>query len=104
MITTIEINRGTGAGGANTNANGLPFEEQTDLSNYHTILEQNQYSKTIQFLNSETQLIYTKQKDFEKYMGNKINPAIKALHGAKRPDEAYINETNKRQCQNNAEK
>ena len=95
MITTIEINRGTGAGGANTNANGIPFEEQTDLSNYHTTLQQNQYSKTIQFLNSDTQFIYTKQKDFEKYMGNKINPAIKALHGANRPDEAYINETNK---------
>ena len=39
MITTIETNRGTGAGGANTNASGLPFEEQTDLSNYHTTLQ-----------------------------------------------------------------
>ncbi len=95
MITSIEINRGTGAGGANTNTSGLPFEEQTDLSNYHTILEINQHSKTIKFLNHETLFRYTKQKNFEKYMGDKINFTIKALHGSKRPDEAYINEEKK---------
>ena len=27
-----EINRGTGAGGSNTNASGLPFEKITELS------------------------------------------------------------------------
>ena len=30
-------NRGTGAGGANTNASGLPFEEQTDLKTNHVV-------------------------------------------------------------------
>jgi hypothetical protein len=30
------INRGTGAGGANTNVNGLSYEEKTDLSCLYT--------------------------------------------------------------------
>ena len=31
MDNSTLINRGTGAGGANTNKNGLPYEEMTDL-------------------------------------------------------------------------
>ena len=32
-------NKGTGAGGSNTNKNGLPYEELTDLVNNYTIIE-----------------------------------------------------------------
>ena len=88
-------NRGTGAGGANTNASGLPFEEQTDLKTNHLVLHQSKHSTIMHFNNSEKQYVYTKQKGFEIYMGTKINKNIKALHGAKRPDEVYIDEENK---------
>lgn len=98
MSEVIEqnINQGTGAGGANTNANGLPFENMTDLSTHHIIIDEGQFSKTIQFanLNSEKQFIYTKQANFRRYMGDRIDNIIRPLHGARNPDEVYIDEAN----------
>lgn len=98
MSEVIEqnINQGTGAGGENTNANGLPFENMTDLSTHHIIIHEGQFSKTIQFanLNSEKQFIYTKQANFRRYMGDRIDNNILALHGARNPDEVYIDEVN----------
>ena len=35
------VNRGTGAGGSNTNKNGLPYEELTDLDDRITVIENN---------------------------------------------------------------
>ena len=45
----IIINKGTGAGGSNTNKNGLPYEESTDLSDCFTILEKDKNSSKIKF-------------------------------------------------------
>ena len=97
MNSNIKMNRGTGAGGANTNARGLSFERETDLSTHHIIIHESQYSKTIQFTNSnsEKQFIYTKQANFKYYMGNRIDNNILSLHGAKNPDEVYIDEMNR---------
>ena len=39
MDNSTLINRGTGAGGANTNKNGLPYEEMTDLRDKYTVIE-----------------------------------------------------------------
>ena len=91
------VNGGTGAGGANTNATGIPFERETDLSTHHIIIDEGQYSKTIRFanLNSEKQFIYTKQANFKRYMGNRIDNNILSLHGARNPDEVYIDEMNR---------
>ena len=36
---TRTVNRGTGAGGSNTNTNGLNYENQKDLSNEYSIVE-----------------------------------------------------------------
>ena len=93
----LVVNGGTGAGGANTNANGLPFENMTDLSTRHIVIHETQHSKTIQFANSNSvkQFIYTKQANFRRYMGNIIDNNILSLHGAKNPDEVYIDEMNR---------
>ena len=57
------VNRGTGAGGSNTNKNGLPYEELTDLDNRITVIENNKYSKKITFDDNEKPFIKTKQSN-----------------------------------------
>lgn len=48
-MTEAIINKGTGAGGANTNANGLPYEVITDLSDRYNIINVNTNTKNIRF-------------------------------------------------------
>ena len=50
-MTEVIINKGTGAGGSNTNANGLPYETMTDLSDRYTIINVNTNIKNIRFNN-----------------------------------------------------
>ena len=108
-----EKNRGTGAGGANTNKNGLKFEENTNLKNSHIIIKnlkerisKNKKLKSkaeiIKFPNSEKKFTYLTQHCFRLYM-NKMkytsdiyvnNPTLE-LHGTKNPDTCYLNETDK---------
>ena len=45
----ILVNRGTGAGGSNTNKNGLPYEELTELKSQYQILSSEKYYNTIGF-------------------------------------------------------
>lgn len=83
-------NKGTGAGGSNTNKNGLSYEELTDLNNRITILEKNEFSTKIIFDNNKKSFLKTKQSNLFKCMKDNININIKKAHGCKNPDECYI--------------
>lgn len=83
-------NKGTGAGGSNTNKNGIPYEEITDLDDRITIIETNKFSNTIKFNDNEKSFIKTKQANLFKCMKDEINTNIKKAHGCKNPDECYI--------------
>lgn len=85
-------NKGTGAGGLNTNKNGLPYEEMTELNDKIIILKQNKFSNIIKFEKSEKIFIQTKQANLFKCMINEVNTDIKKAHGCKNPDECYIDE------------
>jgi len=85
-------NKGTGAGGSNTNKHGLLYEKKTDLDDRITILEQNKTSSKIKFNNFEKIFIKTRQANLFKYMKDKINTDIEKAHGCKNPDECYIDE------------
>ena len=85
-------NKGTGAGGKNTNKNGLSYEEMTDLTDRITILENNKFFSKIIFNINKKCFIKTQQANLFKYMNNEINTDIKKAHGCKNPDECYIDE------------
>tara|TARA_B110000008_G_C16934784_1_gene550135 strand:+ start:841 stop:1455 length:615 start_codon:yes stop_codon:yes gene_type:complete len=94
---TINIsNKGTGAGGLNTNKNGLPYEKLTDLKTEYNIIKEHKYFKTIKFINNEKIFNITKQSHLFKYMNNEINHDINKAHGCKNPDECYIDTINKK--------
>ena len=87
------INKGTGAGGSNTNKNGLPYEELTDLNDcFSTIATMKHASKIIFNKFSSKMYTRTKQSNLFKYMINHINKNIETAHGCKNPDECYIDE------------
>ena len=84
------VNQGTGAGGANTNVNGLSFEQQTELKTEYTIVESGRYYKKIQFTGNDRVYKIANQANFFKLMGDKANPDVSKAHGCKNPDEAII--------------
>ena len=87
------INRGTGAGGSNTNKNGIPYEILTELNTEYNVISHNKYSKQIIFNNNKNKLfILTKQGQLFKYMNNYIDKNISKAHGCKNPDECFIDE------------
>ena len=88
----MNINRGTGAGGKNTNKNGLNYEEITDLNNKITIKENyfKNCSKIVFNCNQNKIFISTKQGGFLKFMKKYKNINIESGHGCKYPDECYI--------------
>lgn len=92
MIT----NKGTGAGGSNTNKTGLPYEQLTDLNGHFIVHHTNKFSESISFNNTERKFIRTKQNNFFKYMVNYINKCVNKAHGCKNPDECYVDEVNKK--------
>ena len=86
-------NRGTGAGGANTNGNGLSYEALTCLDDCINLIEKNKNYEKISFHNNKNKiLISTKQSKFIKCMDNHRNKSISIAHGCKNPDECYIYE------------
>lgn len=89
---TIIKNKGTGAGGLNTNKNGLSYEKITDLNNKITIVKEFKTSNKIKFNGTERIFIKTKQANLFKCMEDKINTNITKAHGCKNPDECYIDE------------
>jgi len=83
-------NKGTGAGGSNTNKNGLPYEKLTELDNRITIVEKSKFSSKIKFEHNSRIFVKTKQSNLFKYMKDKIDITIPKAHGCKNPDECYI--------------
>lgn len=90
---TINNNKGTGAGGANTNLNGLKFEEQTDLQTEFNVIEEHQNHKVIQFNTNNNRYITGTKYQFYKYMSCSVNTS--PVCGNYLPDEWYVNEDNK---------
>jgi len=91
---TLKIaNKGTGAGGSNTNKNGLPYEELTNLNTDYQIISEETHSKRIRFtLNTEREFIMTKQSGLFKCMDKHVNKDIEKAHGCKNPDECFIDD------------
>jgi len=90
-------NKGTGAGGANTNKTGKKFEEKT--SNRERLLEMGfienvtqKYNERFVYFNKrmeEYSIVFLEQGDLQKYMKHNYN-----LDLFRNPDEAYIIEYN----------
>jgi hypothetical protein len=86
------INKGTGAGGANTNLNGLTFERKTSIEN--KLIEKNFIKNTInkskngyyfEYNNSDKKFIYLTQDGFKLYLEKEFN-----INSYRKPDEAFI--------------
>lgn len=86
------VNRGTGAGGANTNKSGLTFEKITDMSS--RLLQQGYTSRTLgkgknsYYLHKEFDnktIHYTTQGGLKQYLKYRFNLTI-----YRQPDEAYL--------------
>lgn len=85
-------NKGTGAGGSNTNGNGIPYEKMTELDDRITVISKDKLSTKVKFNGHEKLFVKTKQAQFFKYMEDEIDKEIKQAHGCKKPDECYIDE------------
>jgi hypothetical protein len=83
-------NKGIGAGGSNTNKNGLLYEELTDLNDCVTIIKKDVFSSTIKFNNNEKLFIKTNKTKLFKFMKDELDVNVKKAHGCKQPDECYI--------------
>ena len=84
-------NRGVGAGGANTNKNGKYFEtliENKIRDRCSNIINYKTHSK---FVFDDKELTYVPQNKLFKYTGC---TGFNKLHGAKHPDQAFIDENN----------
>lgn len=88
-------NKGYGAGGSNTNKNGIPYEKLTELDDKITIHSKNKYLSEISFNDNEKRYIKPKQSNLFKCMKQEINLNITTAHGCKKPDECYIDQQNK---------
>jgi len=94
IIKTKTINKGTGAGGANTNKNGLQFEEVADLKDRYESIQksQNGIGNEVRFKGHLRTFIEVSKSALHKYMekiGEK-NMTLPPAAGCKKPDEAYI--------------
>jgi hypothetical protein len=87
------INNGTGAGGANTNATGLEFEDVASLEQYYSIIQPNNIGTLIKFNQSDKTFLHLKKGELSRWtltLGNEYND-IPKLHGTKQPDDCFIN-------------
>ena len=89
MSETI-MNKGKGAGGENTNKNGLPYEEMTDLQDCYKVMNEKEYDSVIKFHNHEKIFNKTRQSNLFKCMHSHIDANITKAHGCKNPDENVI--------------
>jgi 5-hydroxyisourate hydrolase-like protein (transthyretin family) len=85
------INKGTGAGGANTNKTGLSFEKKTDnslkLLDRGFIQKAGHLEKNILEESEIKKIIFVSQSKFKKYVKNNYK-----IDSIRNPDEAYIYE------------
>jgi hypothetical protein len=98
----VKKNRGTGAGGKNTNKNGLTFEKKISVISEIDIHSSSEPGKYFEFTfkndkDENYKYIAASQNGFFKYMNEKkeINNDIKPAHGCKKPDECIIDENAK---------
>lgn len=90
MPTHIK-NRGTGAGGAQTNKNGLNFEKLIGLEDEIQILKRNKDHDVIIFKqDSLREFLYTEKAKFHKCMTDYRKSEVKNGHGCKFPDGAVV--------------
>ena len=93
---SFEKNRGTGAGGAQTNKNGLSYESITDLGLEYEIISQTKFSKDILFKkNKNLKFTNTNQSQLFKSMDSYVDKNVIKAHGCKNPDECFINQEKK---------
>lgn len=86
-------NKGTGAGGANTNANGLIFENKTSIekklleNNFQKVImnKKNKYGYYFESKKENNKIIYLTQSGFKLYLKKKFDIDV-----YKQPDEAFI--------------
>ena len=93
--TQLKIaNRGTGAGGANTNYNGLSYEELTDLKDKYKSCNLNKTDNVdeVVFDGYSRKFVKANKSALHKYMVKKGERNLDLLPaaGCKEPDEAYI--------------
>jgi hypothetical protein len=83
----IKINKGTGAGGSNTNLYGKKFEDKTN--NKPRLLEDGYIDKGYYLIKvfEDKTIVFVSQHGLKKYMKNKYNIQLFRC-----PDEAYITE------------
>ena len=90
------INKGTGAGGAKTNHNGLSFEEKTSIE---PKLDEYKYTKKdikiknkkgvyYEYKDDNINIIYFKKNSFKLYFEKEFNFQSSAIY--RQPDEAYL--------------
>ena len=89
-----QLTKGHGAGGSNTNKNGLPYEEMTDLKSEYDIQSSDKHSVIIKFFNHEKVFKMSKQSHLFKAMDKYVDKNTIKAHGCKNPDECYIDEQN----------
>lgn len=90
------VNKGKGAGGANTNKNGLPYEEMTELKTHYSVLKSDKNLNEITFKeHNEKKYILLYKGQLFRYMNNKMSHEFSKAHGCKQPDECFIDEESK---------
>ena len=90
-------NKGTGAGGSNTNKNGLPYERITSLDTDIEIIKKHTNSNTIKFKISNTEFEKPNKKGgLFKVLSEYLDENIEKGKGYKQPDECYINMNGKK--------
>ena len=86
-------NKGSGAGGANTNKNGLLYESQKDLKTEYDILEEYGNYRKVSFKGYPGKVFVTGRKSqFMKYLLNNENREVPRCHGTKEPDCWFISQ------------
>jgi hypothetical protein len=86
-------NNGTGAGGSNTNKNGLQFETMKDLSTEYSCISIHDAHKEIQFNKFKGIVLITgKKNQLRKFLMKEQDSEVPLLHGAKEPDTWFIKE------------
>jgi hypothetical protein len=86
-------NRGTGAGGSNTNVSGLYYEEQKSLDDKFQVIACKGSHKIVEFtepLLKGVPFISGTKNQFCKYLLPDENTSICRLHGTKEPDNWFI--------------
>ena len=105
-LTLNETNRGTGAGGANTNANGIRLEKKTRdaytsicnvvkvLGNTTSIYKVEEVNFNGRILNRAPEGAFRTWDKLNEFSKDNKDYKERGLHGAKNPDDAFIDKVN----------